>query len=110
MRGERAQAEIEAVAHELIASGARGHGSGRFRRNGPGDGLPREVGVRLRPRPSRRRRAAPWPGVRDGGVNGSAAYAEIDSGVAVAVMRNRFAAGDLTTAARIDRIVARALT
>jgi len=30
--------------------------------------------------------------------------------VAVAVMRNRFAAGDLTTAALIDRIVARALT
>ena len=30
--------------------------------------------------------------------------------VKVAVMRNRFAAGDLTTAARIDNIVARALT
>jgi hypothetical protein len=44
------------------------------------------------------------------GVNGSAAYADIDSGVAVAVMRNRFAAGDLTTAARIDKIVARRLT
>lgn len=40
------------------------------------------------------------------GMNGSAAYADIDSGVAVAVMRNRFAAGDLTTVARIDRIVA----
>ena len=46
----------------------------------------------------------------DGGGHGSAAHADIDSGVAVAVMRNRFAAGDLTTAARIDRIVARALT
>jgi CubicO group peptidase (beta-lactamase class C family) len=42
------------------------------------------------------------------GMNGSAAYADIDSGVAVAVMRNRFAPGDLTTAARIDRLVAEA--
>jgi hypothetical protein len=39
-----------------------------------------------------------------------AAYADIDSGVAVAVMRNRFTAGDLTTAARIDSIVAGTLT
>jgi CubicO group peptidase (beta-lactamase class C family) len=44
------------------------------------------------------------------GVNGSAAYADIDSGVAVAVMRNRFAAGDLTVVARIDRIVAETLS
>ena len=43
------------------------------------------------------------------GMNGSAAYADIDSGVAVAVMRNRFTAGDLTTVARIDRIVAQTL-
>ena len=42
------------------------------------------------------------------GMNGSAAYADVDSGVAVAVMRNRFAPGDLTTAARIDRLVAKA--
>ena len=40
------------------------------------------------------------------GANGSAAYADIDSGVAVAVMRNRFTTGDLTTVALIDRIVA----
>jgi CubicO group peptidase (beta-lactamase class C family) len=39
------------------------------------------------------------------GMNGSAAYADIDSGVAVAVMRNRFG-GDLTTAGMVDRIVA----
>lgn len=39
------------------------------------------------------------------GMNGSAAYADIDSGVAVAVMRNRFS-GDFTTLARIDRLVA----
>ena len=44
------------------------------------------------------------------GMNGSAAYADIDSGVAVAVMRNSFAAGDLTAAARIDRIVANVLS
>jgi CubicO group peptidase (beta-lactamase class C family) len=43
------------------------------------------------------------------GINGSAAYADIDSGVAVAVMRNRFAA-DLTTVTRIDRIVADTLS
>ena len=43
------------------------------------------------------------------GMNGSAAYADIDSGVAVAVMRNRFTSGDLTTVARIDRIVAETL-
>ena len=40
------------------------------------------------------------------GMNGSAAYADIDSGVAVAVMRNRFTVGDLTTVARIDHLVA----
>jgi len=40
------------------------------------------------------------------GMNGSAAYADIDSGVAVAVMRNRFTTGDLTTVARIDHLVA----
>jgi CubicO group peptidase (beta-lactamase class C family) len=44
------------------------------------------------------------------GMNGSAAYADIDSGVAVAVMRNRFAAGDLTTVERIDNIVAETLS
>ena len=43
------------------------------------------------------------------GMNGSAAYADIDSVVAVAVMRNRFTAGDLTTVARIDRVVAQTL-
>ena len=40
------------------------------------------------------------------GMNGSAAYADIDSGVAVAVMRNRFTAGDITTIARIDQLIA----
>jgi CubicO group peptidase (beta-lactamase class C family) len=44
------------------------------------------------------------------GMNGSAAYADIDSGVAVAVMRNRFAAGDFATVGRIDRIVAATLS
>ena len=34
------------------------------------------------------------------------AFADIDPGLAVAVMRNRFSAGDLTAATRIDRIVA----
>lgn len=39
------------------------------------------------------------------GANGSAAYADIDSGVAVAVMRNRFTP-DFSAVAAIDRIVA----
>jgi len=43
------------------------------------------------------------------GMNGSAAFADIDSGVAVAVMRNRFD-GDMTTVARIDRIVGETLS
>lgn len=40
------------------------------------------------------------------GGNGSAAWADIDTGVAVAVMRNRFAAGDLTAVETVGRIVA----
>jgi len=39
------------------------------------------------------------------GVNGSAAYADIDSGVAVAVMRHRFSA-DFAAVTEVDRIVA----
>ncbi|MEU5990319.1 serine hydrolase domain-containing protein [Spirillospora sp. NPDC047418] len=38
------------------------------------------------------------------GANGSAAYADIDSGVAVAVMRNRFNP-DMAAASRVDRVV-----
>jgi hypothetical protein len=40
------------------------------------------------------------------GSNGSAAYADIDAGLAVAVMRNGPPAG-LDTAARIDQLIAR---
>jgi CubicO group peptidase (beta-lactamase class C family) len=40
------------------------------------------------------------------GSNGSAAYADIDSGVAVAVMRNQIV-GDMSAVAAIDRIVAK---
>jgi CubicO group peptidase (beta-lactamase class C family) len=54
--------------------------------------------------------ARPGPAFGMVGMNGSAAYADIDSGVAAAVMRNRFTSGDLATVAHIDRIVARALT
>ena len=39
------------------------------------------------------------------GMNGSAAYADIDTGVAVALMRNRFSP-DFTAIARLDAIVA----
>jgi len=40
----------------------------------------------------------------------AAAYADIDSGVAVAVMRNRFTAGDFSTVTLIDQIVADTLS
>jgi CubicO group peptidase (beta-lactamase class C family) len=40
------------------------------------------------------------------GMNGSVAYADIDSGVAVAVMRNRFTPGDISTISRIDQLIA----
>ena len=45
------------------------------------------------------------------GANGSAAYADVDSGLAVAVMRNGPAAGGLTAGGlaavtRIDRLIA----
>jgi CubicO group peptidase (beta-lactamase class C family) len=40
------------------------------------------------------------------GMNGSVAFADIDSGLAVAVMRNRFAPGDIATVARIDQLIA----
>ena len=42
------------------------------------------------------------------GMNGSAAYADIDSGVAVAVMRNRFDPTDPTVMEEVDRLVAAA--
>ena len=40
------------------------------------------------------------------GANGSAAYADIDSGLAVAVMRNGPPAGGLAAVTRIDRLIA----
>jgi hypothetical protein len=40
------------------------------------------------------------------GANDSAAYADIDSGLAVAVMRNGPAAGGLAAVTRIDRLIA----
>jgi hypothetical protein len=40
------------------------------------------------------------------GMNGSATYADIDSAVAVVVTRNRFSAGDFTTVARMDQVIA----
>ena len=51
--------------------------------------------------------AASRPGSTFGwiGSNGSAAYPDIDSGVAIAIIRNRIV-GDLSTAAALDRSVA----
>jgi CubicO group peptidase (beta-lactamase class C family) len=40
------------------------------------------------------------------GMNGAAAFADIDSGTAVAVMRNRFGIGEFAAAERIGRMVA----
>jgi CubicO group peptidase (beta-lactamase class C family) len=61
--------------------------------------------------PSRLGGVASRPGSTFGmaGMNGSAAYADIDSGVAVGLMRNRFGA-DLSTVATIDRILAETLS
>jgi|SRR5450631_439641 CubicO group peptidase (beta-lactamase class C family) len=42
------------------------------------------------------------------GSSGSVAYGDIDTGVAVAVMRNRFKAADFTAAERIDKLVSEA--
>jgi CubicO group peptidase (beta-lactamase class C family) len=42
------------------------------------------------------------------GSGGSAAYADIGTGVAVAIMRNRFVTGDFTAAMRIGQLVASA--
>jgi CubicO group peptidase (beta-lactamase class C family) len=40
------------------------------------------------------------------GSNGSAAWADIDSGVAIAVMRNRYSAGDLAAVRAVDQFAA----
>ena len=57
--------------------------------------------------PSRPSSAASRPGSTFGmvGTNGSAAYADIDTGVAIALMRNRFSS-DFTAITRLDAIVA----
>jgi CubicO group peptidase (beta-lactamase class C family) len=39
------------------------------------------------------------------GMNGSAAYADIDTGLAVAVMRNRFTVGDLAAVVKMDQMI-----
>ena len=43
------------------------------------------------------------------GANGSAAFADIESGVAVAIMRNRFSVGDFDLATRVDTVVAQSI-
>ena len=57
--------------------------------------------------PSRPSSAASRPGSTFGmvGTNGSAAYADIDTGVAIALMRNRFSP-DFTAVTRLDALVA----
>jgi hypothetical protein len=74
------QAEIPAVAEEMVASGAE-------------TGL--QVTVHQRSQV-----------VGMVGANGSAAYAYVDRGLAVAVMRNGPAAAGLAAVTRIDRIIA----
>lgn len=53
------------------------------------------------------RPAGTYPGSTFGmlGGNGSASFADIDSGTAVAVMRNRCRTGDFTAATRVDHLV-----
>jgi hypothetical protein len=43
------------------------------------------------------------------GANGSAAFAGIESRVAVAILRNRFSVGDFDLATRIDTLVAQSV-
>ena len=63
------------------------------------------VGAGLQPGASRGVESRPGSTFGMVGSNGSAAYADIDSGVAVAVMRNRIV-GDMSAVAAIDRIIA----
>ena len=65
------------------------------------------VGWSLGYSPSRPSSAASRPGSTFGmvGTNGSAAYADIDTGVAIALMRNRFSP-DFTAITRLDALVA----
>jgi hypothetical protein len=67
-------------------------------------GVPDDVGARLQHRAPG---AESRPGSTFGmvGSNGSAAYADIDSGVAVAITRNRIV-GDLSAAAAVGELVA----
>jgi CubicO group peptidase (beta-lactamase class C family) len=57
--------------------------------------------------PARLGGVAARPGAAFGmiGSNGSAAWADIDAGVAIAVMRNRYSAGDLTAVRAVDHII-----
>jgi hypothetical protein len=43
------------------------------------------------------------------GANGSAAFADIESGVAIAIMRNRFSVADFDLATRVDTLVAQSI-
>lgn len=65
------------------------------------------MGVRLQPGSP----AGTYPGSAFGspGGNGPAAFADIDSRIAVEVMRNRCSIGDFTAATRADRLVTDAL-
>jgi general stress protein 26 len=69
-------------------------------------GFPDHVGIRQQSRPAGRHRIRAGSTFGMVGMNGSAAHADIDSGVAVAVMCNRFASGDMTAVTLVDRIVA----
>ena len=91
------QAEVQAAADDLVAAGSETDEVMGFPASWAfGYSPDRPGGV-----PSRR-------GSTFGmvGANGSAAYADIDSGLAVAVMRNGPPAGGLTAVTRIDRLIA----
>jgi hypothetical protein len=93
------QIEVQATVDELVSFGAEIGLQVTVIKNG-------QVGVRLQP--VRARGISSRPGSTFGMVriNGSAAYVDIDSDVAVAVMRNRFAPSDLATVAPLNPIVA----
>ena len=104
-RNDLANDRMLAIGHEMRLSSQWG-GVKRIIDRGT-IGTPQYVLVELSRKPYRPGAGASRQGSTFGmvGSNGSGAYADIDADVAVAVMRNRFDATDMTTLAQIDRIV-----
>lgn len=98
---ERAATRVTLVSRGRLALMA----APALSRGGPGVGLPRPPGCAATAPTGRgvEGRAGSTFGMI--GMNGSAAWADVDTGVAVAVMRNRVAAGDLTAVRTVGKMV-----